>query len=109
MIIDDKTYLKVKYLQSDNGGEYVDDDFKKYCADNAILCRNGIKMKKTILVAPQQNGVAEMNRILNDQPKNMRLYAGLPKMFWAKAISNATFVINGGPSTLLNCRIPKKV
>ena len=48
-----KTDLKVKCLRSDNGGEYIDEGFNEYCATH------GIRMEKTILGTPQQNGVAE--------------------------------------------------
>ena len=68
--------LKVKCLRSDNGGEYIDGGFNEYCA------AHGIKMEKTILETPQQNGVAEcMNRILNKCARSMRLHARLLKTF----------------------------
>ena len=52
-------------------------------------------MEKTIPRTPQQNGVAErMNRTLNERARSMRLHAGLPKTFWADAISSATYLIN---------------
>ena len=71
-----ETSLKVKCLRSDNGGEYIDGGFSEYCATH------GIRMEKTILGTPQQNGVAErMNRTLNERPRSMRLHARLPKTF----------------------------
>ena len=52
---------KIKYLRSDNSGEYDGTKFKKSCAGN------GIRMEKTIPSTPQQNDVAEcMNRTLNE-------------------------------------------
>lgn len=103
-LVENETDLKIKCLQSDNGGEYLGDDFKRYCAEA------GIKMRKTIPGTPQQNGVAErMNRTLNERARSMRLHAGLPKMFWAEAISTAAFLINRGPSTPLNFEIPEEV
>lgn len=42
---------KVKNLKSDNGDQYFDGKFKRYCADN------GIVMVKTIPGTPQLNGV----------------------------------------------------
>ena len=48
-------------------------------------------MEKTILRTPQQNGVAEcMNKTLNERARSIRLYAGLPKTFWADL---ATWVV----------------
>ena len=46
-LIKNETNLKVKCLKSDNGEEYLDNDFKRYCA------KNGIKMTKTIIRKPQ--------------------------------------------------------
>ena len=60
-MIETETGLKLKCLRSDNGGEYIDGGFKKY------YVTNGIRMEKTILGTPQQNGVAErMNRTINE-------------------------------------------
>ena len=54
VIIENETNLKVNCLKSNNKGEYIDDDFKRYCA------KNEIKMTKIIPEKPQQNGVIEM-------------------------------------------------
>ena len=62
----------------------IDGGFSEYCA------AQGIKMEKTILGTPQQNGVAEcMNKTLNERARSMRLHVGLPKAFWADAVSTA--------------------
>jgi transposase InsO family protein len=67
-----KIGLKLKCLRSDNGGEYEDGGFKRFCAVN------GIRIEKTILGTPQQNGVAErINKTLNECARSMRLHAGL--------------------------------
>ena len=88
-MVEIETGLRVKCLRSDNGGEYIDKGFSEYCA------AQGIWMEKTILGTPQQNGVAEcMNKTLNERARSMRLHAGLPKIFWAYAVSIATYLIN---------------
>ncbi|RVW58633.1 Retrovirus-related Pol polyprotein from transposon TNT 1-94 [Vitis vinifera] len=98
-----KTGLKVKCLSSDNGGEYIDGGFSEYCA------AQGIRMEKTIPGTPQQNGVAErMNRTLNERARSMRLHAGLPKTFWADAVSTAAYLINRGPSVPMEFRLPRR-
>ena len=52
-------------------------------------------MEKTILGIPQQNGVVErMSRTLNECARSRRLHAGLPKTFWADAVSTAAYLIN---------------
>ena len=84
-MVETKTSLKVKCLRSDNGGEYIDGGFSEYCAAQRI------RMENTIPRTLQQNGVAErMNRTLNEHARSMRLHAGLPKNFWADAVSTAT-------------------
>ena len=101
--VENQTGLKIKSLISDNGGEYSSDEFKSYCAEY------GIRMIKTIPETPQQNGVAErMNITLNERAKSMRLHAGLPKMFWADAVSTAAYLINRGPSVPLGFKIPEE-
>ena len=103
-MVETETGLKVKCLRSNNGGEYIDGGFSEYCA------AQGIRMKKTIPRIPQQNGVVEcMNRTLNKRARNMRLHAGLPKTFWADAISTAAYLINRGPSVLMEFRLVKEV
>ena len=75
-MVETKTNLKVKCLRSNNGGEYIDGGFSKYCA------AHGIRMEKTIPRTLQKNGVAErMNKTLNERGRSMRLHVGLPKTF----------------------------
>lgn len=67
-------------------------------------------MVETIPRKLQQNGVAErMNRTLNKRVRSMRLHAGLPKMFWVEGVNTVAYLINRGPSTPPNGRIPEEV
>nr|CAN78199.1 hypothetical protein VITISV_041785 [Vitis vinifera] len=103
-MVETETGLKVKCLRSDNGGEYIDRRFSEYCA------AQGIRMEKTIPGTPQQNGVAErMNRTLNERARSMRLHVGLPKTFWADAVSTTAYLINRGPSVPMEFRLPEEV
>ena len=47
----------IKILRSDNGGEYVSRDFKKYYKEN------GIQQQFIVSHTPQQNGIAERKNI----------------------------------------------
>ena len=49
-----------------------------------------------------------MNRTLNERARSIRLHAGLPKIFWADAISTATYLINRGPSVSMEFRLPEE-
>ena len=103
-MVEIETYLKVKCLRSDNEGEYIDGRFSEYCA------AQGIRMEKTSCGTPQQNDVAErMNRTINERARSMRLHVGLPKTFWADAVSTAAYLINQGPSVPMEFRLPEKV
>nr|CAN78986.1 hypothetical protein VITISV_015274 [Vitis vinifera] len=103
-MVEIETSLKVKCLRSDNGGEHIDGRFSEYCATQ------GIRMENTIPGTPQQNGVAErMNRTLNERARSMKLHAGLPKTFWADAVSTAAYLINRGPSVPMEFKLPEEV
>ena len=104
VMVENETGLKIKKLRSDNGGEYDDTGFKKFCYEN------GIRLERTVQGTPQQNGVAErMNRTLTERARSMRIHAGLPKQFWAEAVNTAAYLINRGPSVPLEHRIPEEV
>jgi transposase InsO family protein len=67
-MVENETGLKIKKLRSDNGGEYEDNEFKKFCY------QSGIKLIRTVPGTPQQNGTAErMNRTLTEKARSMRL------------------------------------
>ena len=67
-------------------------------------------MEKIILGTPQQNDVAEcMNRTLNERARSMRLHAGLSKTFWANTVSTVAYLINRGPSVLMEFRLLEEV
>ena len=103
-MVENETGLKNKRVRSDNGGEYRDNRFREFCANN------GIKMEKTFPMTPQQNGVAErMNRTLNERARSMKIHAGLPKMFWAEAVNTVAYLINRGPSIPLDGKVPEEV
>ena len=85
----------VKVLRSDNGGEYVSNNFIKYCAEK------GIMHELTSPYCPEQNGVAErLNRTIMESARSMIYHAGLPLDFWAEACNTAVYVHNRSPTYL---------
>ena len=55
--------------------------------------------------SPQQNGVSQrMNRTLVESARSMIAHAGLSNIFWAEAISTASYVRNRLPTTALKER-----
>ena len=45
----------------------------------------------------------------NECARSMRFHAGLPKTFWAVAISTASYLINSGPSFSMEFRLLEEV
>ena len=91
----------VKVLRSDNRGEYISNDF------DDLLKKNGIKHETTLPKTPEQNGMAErMNRTLVETTRSMLSDSGLPKRFWAEALSTAVYLHNRSPTTSLKDKTP---
>ena len=79
----------IKTLRTDNGGEYLSDEFKTY------IISKGFRHEMSAPYTPQQNGIAErMNRTLMESARSMLSHAHLPNKFWAEAVSTAAFVRN---------------
>ena len=102
--VESQSGLKVKCLRSDNGGEYEKLEFKAFCA------AEGIKLMRIVPCKARQNWIAErMNWTLNEHARSIRIHYGLPKTFWADAVSTAAYLINRGPSVPVGLKIPEKV
>uniref|UniRef100_A0AAV1TZQ1 Integrase catalytic domain-containing protein n=1 Tax=Peronospora matthiolae TaxID=2874970 RepID=A0AAV1TZQ1_9STRA len=84
-----QTGKRVKYFQSDNGGEYKSDKLVRFCAEREI------QQRLAPLDTPQLNGVAEgMNRTLVVCARCMMKHAGLGKSYWGEAVMTAMFLRN---------------
>ncbi|KAL0415707.1 UNVERIFIED_CONTAM: Retrovirus-related Pol polyprotein from transposon TNT 1-94 [Sesamum latifolium] len=102
--VENQTSRKIKYLRSDNGTEYKNSQFQKFCEEHGI--QKHFSVRKT----PQQNGVAErMNMSLTERARCLRLNAGLPKSFWAEAVSMACYLINRSPRASLGGKVAEEV
>ena len=67
---------KVKCLRTDNGLEYVSREFDNFCKERRI------KRHRTVLMNPQQNGVAERaNRTIVERVRCMLFSSGMEKRF----------------------------
>ncbi len=82
-------HARLKTLRTDNGGEYLANEFKEY------LRQYGIAHQTTVAYTPQQNGVAErMNRTLLDLVRSMLHGKSMDKRFWAEALQTAVYIRN---------------
>ena len=92
-LIENETELKIKYLRTDNGGEY-----EGYLTP--MLEDMGIKHETTTPYSSPSNGKAErLNRTLNEHVRCMLFQANMPKSFWAEAMATAAYLINRLPSS----------
>lgn len=95
---------KVKYLRSDNDGEYTSKEFQDFCG------QEGITQHLTISGTPQHNGVPEMmKKTLLEIARCIRLFADLPKSFWAEAVNTTCYLVNRSPSMSLNLKSSQEV
>ena len=95
---------KIKFLRSDNGGEYVDKDFTDYCI------KEGIEREWTTPYNPEQNGVAERkNRTIVEAARAMLYDQDMPKFLWAEACNTIVYIQNRTPRWALGKITPEKV
>jgi transposase InsO family protein len=81
---------KIKAVHSDNGGEYT--PVAKFATGR------GIAVHRSAPSAPQANGIAERaNRTIFEMARTTLIQSGLPKTFWAEAVSNAAAIHNRLP------------
>lgn len=97
--VENQTGKKIKNLQSDNGKEYMNDEF------DSFLKENGIGRRLTVTHTPEQNGIAERkNRTLLDTTRCLMLQSSLPTYLWAEAVNTANYILNRCPTSCHNGR-----
>ena len=87
--IETQTGHKLKKFRSDNGGEYVNKNFKDFCG------KHGIIMETTAPYSPAQNGIAEwLNRTLLEHVWAMIFAKNLLKSLWPEAVAYTCYIKN---------------
>src|SRR4051812_5941774 len=94
---------KLKILRTDNGGEYVSEDFKNYCKES------GIRLQYMAPDSPAQNGISErLNRMLAEHGQAMLIAHKLPMFLREDAVAYTMYLKNRSPHhTLLNITLHK--
>ncbi len=95
--------MKIKTLQSDNGGEFVSKKFDNF------LHECGIQRQTSAPYTSQQNGVEKRaNKTIMECARSMIRAQGLDLEFWAKAVNTSVYIKNRCPKKLLSQRPHKK-
>ena len=81
--------MKVVKIRSDHGGEFLNEDFEKFCFENGYS--HNFSAPRT----PQQNGIIERkNSTLHVMARTMINEYSLKLYFWAETISTACYILN---------------
>ena len=84
---------KIKFLQSNRGGEYLSYEFGLH------LKQCGIVSQLAPPGTPQRNRVSECrNRTLLNMVRSMMSLTNLPLSFWGYVLETAAFTLNRAPS-----------
>ncbi|XP_024004995.1 uncharacterized protein LOC112082126 [Eutrema salsugineum] len=98
------TSTSTNNLRTDNGGEYISNEFK------AFTVKLGIVHQTSCPYTPQQNGVAERkNRHLMEVARTMVFHKNVLKHFWGDAVSTACYLINRLPTKCLKDISPYEI
>lgn len=98
-----KTQYKcdIKVLQSDNGGEYINNEMQIFCKNNSI------RHQTSCANTPEQNGVAERrNRQILEIVRASLFDMKVPRQFWGEAVRTAAYVMNQTPSRVIDFQTP---
>ena len=88
-MVENQTGGKLKFLRTDNGGEFKSEEFVKYCWEH------GIRREYTAPYSLEQNRIAEhMNRTIEERVVSMLQHSVLSDGFWAEALLMAVNIIN---------------
>lgn len=102
--VEKQTGSKIKVVRSDNGREYLSNQFTQF------LKHEGIVHQLSAEYTPQQNGVAErFNRTIVEMARCMMIQSKLSAMFWAEAVNTACYIRNRCPTRALQGGIPYAV
>ncbi|GBN47610.1 Retrovirus-related Pol polyprotein from transposon TNT 1-94 [Araneus ventricosus] len=100
-LLERQSGCKVKFLQTDRGGEYIGEKFDDYLKDL------GIQRRLTVKNTHEQNGIAERkNRTPLDIARCSLIQSKLPLSFLAEEIANANYTKNRLPSKSLQGKSP---
>jgi len=103
VLVENQIGMKIKTLQSDNGGEFVSKKFDKF------LHECGIQRQTSAAYTPQENGVAKQtNRTIMECVRNMIRAQGLDLEFWVEAVHTTVYIKNRCTTKALDLKTPQE-
>jgi transposase InsO family protein len=100
-LVETQSEKKIKVLQINNGGEYVNHEIHN------IFHEEGIQLQHTVPYTPQQNRVAEQkNRSLKEMESCMLHAKSLPQRLWDEALNYETYIQNRSPHISFKDKTP---
>ncbi|PRQ16261.1 putative RNA-directed DNA polymerase [Rosa chinensis] len=101
VMIQNHFHSSIKFLQSDNGTEYVTNAFSHYCKSLGILQRFSCPH------TPQQNGLAERkHQHIATMTRTLLLTSGVPHNLWVEAVLTSVYLINLLPTPVFDWATP---
>lgn len=101
--VENQVGCKIKAINTDNGGEYINKNFRK------LLEKSGVVHRTAVPYTPQQNGIAERaNRTIVEMARTMLFDAGFSKEYWAEAVSTAVYILNRCPTKVVPGKTPEE-
>eukprot|EP00253_Pinus_taeda_P031046 PITA_31046 len=103
-LVENESNRKIKFLRSDQGGEFTSDEFFDFCEEH------GIKRQLSTARTPQQNGVVErMNIIVQQMARAMLDESGTPTTFWREAAFATITILNQENVRVNNTQTPHEL
>ncbi|SGY49785.1 BQ5605_C001g00817 [Microbotryum silenes-dioicae] len=102
--VENMTGKKIRFVRSDNGGEFTSKMFETYFKTNGII------HERTAPYTPENNGQVErLNGSIMTTVKAMLHDANLPKTFWSYAMQAAVYLSNRTTVARLNGVTPYEI
>ena len=87
--VEKETGKRLKCLRSERGGEFISNEFNKFCIER------GIKRQVSAPGTPKQNGIAERrNRSIMDCAITLMIEKNIAIKYWKEVINTAVHTLN---------------
>ena len=88
-MVENETYMKIKLLRLDNGGDFNSNEFNEFCEIQDI------KRQFSVAKTPQQNDVVERkNRTVQEAARTMLNEAKLLDSFWIEVVYITIYILS---------------